>query len=258
MLTQRTTEWTEMTDKDLIYFQQQFEKPYRSTVSFCNWLEKMGCLNTSAACRIADIGSGMGETLSYMGKRFPKAEFTGVELNENRVKRGNRILRQLGMGNVVLVTGDLFQLGQEHHNRYDGILSIQTLSWLPEFKTPLEMMMGLQPKWIALTSLFFEGDVNAKIEIQDYTTPVRGKPCRECFYNVYSIPLVKRLFLENGFDEFHYESFQIDIDLPKPSSGGMGTYTVRLETGERLQISGPVLMNWYFILARSRFGSAQK
>ena len=40
-------------------------------------------------------------------------------------------------------------------------------------------MMELNPTWIALTSLFFDGDVNCKIEVQDYTYPLGNKPYHE-------------------------------------------------------------------------------
>ena len=256
MSPQRTTEWIEKTEEDVTTFQQQFKTPYRSTVFFCDWLEKQGCLTSSTRCRIVDIGAGMGETLSYMARRFPRVDFLGIELNQRHVERGNRMLRQVGLTNATLVTGDLFNLGQEHRNRYEGVVSIQTLSWLPESKAPLEHLMALNPKWIALTSLFFDGEINARIEIQDYTSPKRGKPYREAFYNVYSIPHVKQLFVEHGYHQFEYEPFHIDIDLPRPVSPQMGTYTVKLETGERLQLSGPLLMSWYFIVAKAEPSAA--
>ena len=41
----------------------------------------------------------------------------------------------------------------------------------------------------------------------------------------------------------------MDIDLPKPDSPRMGTYTVKSESGERLQFSGALFMSWYFVLA---------
>jgi len=46
-----------------------------------------------------------------------------------------------------------------------------------------------------------------------------------------------------------FKRFDIDIDLPKGSHGGLGTYTELLADGRRLQISGPIMLSWYFILA---------
>lgn len=249
---QRTTEWLEDGDALLSYFERQFTQPFRSTICLCDWLERMGYLTASMSSRVADVGAGMGQTLAYMARRFPNVRFTGIELNPRHVERGHHMLQRLGLANMTLVEGDLFNLDSSHRHRYDGIICLQTLSWLPEFQTPLQRMMELGPRWIALTSLFFDGPVNTRIEIQDYSRPGTAKPYREEFTNVYSLPLIRQYMAEQGFDEFHYEPFHIDIDLPKPSSSGMGTYTVKLDTGQRLQMSGPLVMNWYFVLARSR------
>ena len=110
-------------------------------------------------------------------------------------------------------------------------------------------MLQLDPTWIGITSLFFDGDVSCRIEVQDDATPTSEMPYRSSFYNVYAIPQIKQLLEHRGY-HFACTPFEIDIDLPKPASNGMGTYTVRLEDGKRLQISGPLLMNWYFVLGR--------
>ena len=113
-------------------------------------------------------------------------------------------------------------------------------------------MLELDPTWIGLTSLFFDGDVSCRIEVQDYPTPISGMPYKASFYYVYAIPQIKRLFEYHGFDYLSYAPFEIDVDLPKPASKGMGTYTMRLENGKKLQLSGPLSMNWYFVLGRKK------
>ena len=59
--------------------------------------------------------------------------------------------------------------------------------------------------------------------------------------------------------EFDYEivkssRFDIEIDIPKPNNRDvMGTFTEKVEGSleyQRLQISGPLLMNWYFVLIK--------
>jgi hypothetical protein len=59
-------------------------------------------------------------------------------------------------------------------------------------------------------------------------------PCRTSFYNIYAVPQIKQQFEDYGYDYFSYAPFEIDVDLPKPVSKDMGTYTVRLENGKRL------------------------
>jgi SAM-dependent methyltransferase len=244
---QRLDEWISLTDE---YHTKQFREPMRSTVAFCDWLEAMHVLHNDSRLKILDMCSGYGANIAYMAKRFPYCAFLGIDIISDLVQRGNRCLDELQLSNCRLERGDLFNLEKRYIGQFDGITCYQTLSWLPEFQTPLAKMLELDPNWVGLTSLFFDGDVSCRIEVQDRANPKPGMPFRESFYNVYAIPQIKQQFEDCGFDCFSYAPFEIDVDLPKPASNVMGTYTVRLEDGKRLQISGPLLMNWYFVLGK--------
>lgn len=244
---QRLDEWLNTGDD---YHTKQFREPLRSTVAFCDWLEALGVLHNDSRLKILDMCSGLGANIAYMKKRFPSCTFSGIDINPDLVERGNKYLDELKLSNCRLERGDLFDLDKRYIGQFDGITCYQTLSWLPEFQTPLVKMLELGPRWVGLTSLFFDGDVSCKIEVQDFSTPILGMSSKESFYNVYAIPQIKLLFESQGFDDFSYAPFEIDVDLPKPASKGMGTYTVRSENGRRLQISGPLLLSWYFVLGR--------
>lgn len=252
-MTQRNTEWIDITNANIKlveYHKKQLKETYRSTVVFCDWLESIGVINDNMKLKIADIGCGQGANIVYMAKRFRNCDFIGIDMNPHLVEWGNEYIKNHGLDRCILEKGNIYELKKSYIGLFDGLVSYQTLSWLPEYKTPLIKMMELEPKWIALTSLFFDGDVNCKIEIQDYTQPLAGKLFRETYYNICSLQLVKELFKEYGYENFRYKWFNIDIDLPKHDSKGMGTYTERLVDGRRIQISGPVLMNWYFIYVK--------
>lgn len=249
-MTQRTTEWLDVTASGpAAYHRRQFDRPYRSTEAFGTWLDGLVDLRSTPQ-RVVDIGCGEGANAFHLSRRYPATSFVGIELNERLVDWGNELLVELGATEVQLQQGDLYSLDPSLRSAFDGLISLQTLSWLPDFDTPVRRMMELKPEWIAVSSLFFEGKVNARIEIQDYSLPLAGKPYREAYYNVYSIPLVEDVFREGGYKEFRFQPFEIDIDLPAPEDAGMGTYTEQLADGRRLQISGPLLMNWYFLFAR--------
>ncbi len=247
---QRLTGWLEITKKDILnYHEKQFKKPYRSTIFFCQWLESFGLLSKNKKDIILDIGAGMGSNIYYMAKKYPKSFFLGIDI-ASLVRTGNKYFKKLGQSNCRLVKGDLYALNKNYVDKFTGIVSYQTLSWLPDYKLPILKMAGLKAEWIAITSLFYEGDINCKTIVQDYTTPLSDKPYKEAFYNIYSLKLIQELFKKCGYRKFDYIRFEIDVDLPKPKTKGMGTYTERLANGKRIQISGPLLMNWYFILAR--------
>lgn len=245
---QRTTEWLD-TASNHGYHERQWANPYRSSVKFCDWLESLQVLDPSASLKICDVGAGEGANVFYMSQRYTKSTFKGLELNPELVSWGNGKLKEKGVTNASLEAADLYQFPMGYKNNFDGVVMYQTLSWLPEFKTPLDKLASLDPKWIGLTSLFYEGDVNCRIEIEDHTIRTSEKGYGEAFYNVYSLPLVKAHLAKHGYTNFQCTPFNIDIDLPKPEHGGMGTYTETLKDGRRLQFSGPLLMSWYFVLA---------
>ncbi len=238
-------DWVKEGRQVLEYFENQFKNPYRSTVKFTEWLESRGLFADGA--RILDMGCGMGETLVYMAKRFPQVRFSGLDLNSELIERGRETFKQLGINNVELLEGDLFHPNAELTSKFDGILSLQTLSWLPHYKEPLEAFAQLKPRWVALTSLFFDGYVNTKTEV----TVDLDKPevARTNYYNTYSLPECVSFLKHLGFSETIYAPFEIDIDLPRTNPSGVGTYTEQTKDERRLMISGPLLMNWYFILS---------
>ncbi len=77
-----------------------------------------------------------------------------------------------------LEQGDWFHIDSKYIDAFDGIISLQTLSWLPDYRIPLENLCALNPKWIALTSLFYEGKITYYIRLDD------EEEDRTCYYNV--------------------------------------------------------------------------
>lgn len=189
------------------YFLSQYEKPYRSTVALHRWLKSMGVF-TSAA-RIVDVGCGMGAPLGYFAAQEPQCEFCGLDFNPTLIAEGSQRLQKLP--NVRLEEADIRQLSR-YGDRFDGVLSMQTLSWLEDYSEPLAQMAAMRPRWMALTSLFYDGPVNTRIQVQDYSKPVEGKPYKDAFYNVYSLPLFKQRLQALGFPDIVVQPFEIDCD----------------------------------------------
>ena len=167
---QDLTNWIEATKKEtcLKYYKRQLLKPYQSTVAFCRWLESKRCLNKERKDNILDIGAGMGGQMRYMAKKYPKSYFLGIDINLQLVKAGNEFFKKLGEKNCKLVKGNLYALNKEYVGKYNGIVSYQTLSWLPDYQLPIKKMAELKADWVAITSLFYEGNVSCKTIIQDY------------------------------------------------------------------------------------------
>jgi hypothetical protein len=189
---QRTTEWLEITKNGSAeYHEKQYREIKRSTIKFFDWLESKGIINPDSKLSIADMASGMGANLRYMAERYLKSYFLGIDINSELINWGQKFHKDIA--NTKLIIGDWYNFPTEEHKReFDGIVSFQTLSWLQDFREPINKLIELEPKWIGLTSLFFEGDINCTIAAQDYTEPIGGKDYKETYYNIYSLPLVEK------------------------------------------------------------------
>jgi SAM-dependent methyltransferase len=250
-MNQRLDEWIKTYDDD--YYNRQFKIPYQSTIKFCDWLEQLGVLNNQSKYNILDIGTGKGSNLYYMQQRFSNCQYTGIDINNDLIQYCNTLCEEENINNCKTEYGDLYNLDLEKYaNRFEGITCYQTLSWLPDYEKALDGIIKLNPDWISLTSLFYEGLVDCKIEVQSYKSPQGKNSFRTISYNIYSLPRIENLFFKKGYKIFKYCPFDIDIDLPKPDHSYMQTYTQKLIDGKRIQISGPLLMNWYFIYAAKK------
>lgn len=231
---------------NLEYHLRQYDNVYRSTQTMIDWLEHAGggYLKTSEVQNICDMACGCGANLAYLASKFPQSNFLGIELEEMLVIEGRK---RLCAPNADIIQGDWFRLDKKLENKFDGIISFQTLSWLSDYETSLKCLTSLNPKWIAISSLFYEGDVDYFIKVNDYTE--NEAFYKEMNYNIYSLPRVRKTFASLGYRIFEYIPFDIDIDIEPPEKQERGTYTEKLANGKRIQISGGMMMPWYFIVA---------
>lgn len=232
---QRTAEWHNLDDSARQYHLAQWRQEKQSTRAFADFIS--GELSNSRI--VVDLGCGAGACTNYLATRNPSVQFSGVDLSGELIQLATDFGKSTQ--NLSFSQGDWFALPP---NFYDGAVSLQTLSWLPEFETPLEQIFSnIKPKWFAATSLFYEGDISCRIEVTEHARE------RTSFYNVYSLPALARFCERHDYRLTRVEPFNIGIDLAKPSNlDAMGTYTRKTDDGSRLQISGPLLMPWHMIL----------
>jgi SAM-dependent methyltransferase len=241
---QRTREWTEIDEGSLRYHLSQWENPKESTKGF----ERFVRPELKPGTTVVDLGCGAGAATAFLAEAYPRTVFFGIDLSPELIETAEQARLRKGIKNLRFTVGDWYDL--ESKAAVDGVVSLQSLSWLPEFEAPLrEIFVKLRPRWVALTSLFYDGEISCRIEVTEH---IRGD--RRTFYNVYAIPAVQRFCEKERYRITSSKRFEIGVDLPKPENPDlMGTYTVRARRGEktpakRLQISGPLLMNWYALL----------
>jgi SAM-dependent methyltransferase len=226
------------------YHMKQWNQPKESTKAFLEFLS--GELSKSKS--VVDIGAGAGAATYYLADRNVRTNFIGIDYSKELIDIAREMSKEFNLRNLAFDTGDWFNLDKKWAG-VDGVISLQTLSWLPEMRNPMTQIFDvIKPEWIALSSLFYHGDISCKIEVIEHT---RG---RTTFYNVYSLKELNRLAGEHKYEIVKSDRFDIEVDLPKPKNIDlMGTFTEKVEGSsdyQRLQISGPLLMNWYFVLIK--------
>lgn len=240
-------EWLVMDEQNMKFHMGQYENPYRSTVKFVEFLQKKDIGGHNG--RILDVGCGAGAVLGYILDSDKRISWGGgVDINKDLVEIGNKILGERNIYNCELVEGDFFRMDRSVFGEIEGVISLQTFNILPDYREIVRCICELEPRWIAFSLLGFEGLIDYNIKLSDYTKP-KHDGCSEVFYNIYSLPKMKEFFAGMGYSKFDYTEFVMDVDLPQTNKMGRGTYTVKTEQGKRLQISGGMMMPWYFVFA---------
>ena len=234
-----TTLWSE--PESMEYHLKQWRETKESTKKFIGFLDGKVMPNKN----YLDLGCGAGAATFALSKRFSDSNWTGIDIDPKLTAIAKSLSAEAHASKLNFSVGDLQQY--QAKNMFDGVVSLQTLSWLDDFKYAFRNVFeNIRPNWFAITSLFFKGNISSYTKIQEHETD------RVLSYNTYSIPLVKVEAEKYNYSLTKYEPFEIDIDLPKPINlNSMTTYTLRLSENEeksRLQISGPILMNWYMLL----------
>jgi ubiquinone/menaquinone biosynthesis C-methylase UbiE len=223
---------------------KQWNEPKESTKAFFKFFSN----ELSNSKSIVDIGAGAGAATYYLASRNPSTNFIGVDYSKELIDSAKQTSEQFKLMNLQFDTGDWFNLDKKWVG-VDGVISLQTLSVLPEMRNPMTQIFEvIKPDWIGITSLFYEGDISCRIEVFEHSRS------RKTFYNVYSLKELNRLAIEYGYEIVKSNRFDIGIDIPKPTNIDiMGVFTEKVEGSsdyQRLQISGPLLMNWYFVLIK--------
>ncbi len=226
------------------YSKKQYDKIYRSTIYFEKFISKYIDLNSK---NIIDLGCGGGANTLYLAKKYSNSNFLGVDISENLLKMGNNKLKDHKNIQNLKFKRDNWVNIHRYKKDFDGIISFQTLSFLPfSYKVSLKNLNKNNFEFLAFSSLFYNGKCNYKIEIDDFS--IKKNQSEKTKY-IFSINTLKSYLKSNGYKNFKYLNFNIDIDLPKPKHGGTESYTMKLENKKRIIFSGGLYLPYGFILA---------
>lgn len=195
---------------------------------------------------VLDACCGLGDLIYFLSQLNPHARFTGLDKAAFLISEGRAHFAD--SPNVAFREGDVHALVTQFGDKaFDLAVCKQTLSWLPDYREAMQELIAVTRRAIFVSSLFYDGRIDFQTRVREYGTD-SGREGYNAFYNVYSLPVFREFCLSRGVRDVIGFDFNISIDLPRPANADkMGTYTVKLESGKRLQISGALLMPWKIV-----------
>jgi SAM-dependent methyltransferase len=208
--------------------------------------ELIGPYLKESGISVLDACCGMGDLIYFLAQLNSEVVFTGVDKAEFLIDEARKLFPE--DANVHFHQGDIYALAEQFGEKsFDLATCKQTLSWLPGYEKPVEQLMAVTRRAVFVSSLFYDGRIDFETRVREHVTDT-GRDDYNAFYNVYSFPIFREFCLSRGARDVVGFDFQIGIDLPRPANPDrMGTYTVQLQSGERLQISGALLMPWKIV-----------
>ena len=141
--------------------------------------------------RILDLACGAGANDIYFKKRWPDITVVGIDINPELFKMANEYASSMMVRGVSLTAGDWYNLDKKLVGEFDGIISLQSLSFMEDWRKALKAICDLNPRWIALSSLFYEGKIEYTIKLENHERlDDKGNPSG-VNYNILSLPIIK-------------------------------------------------------------------
>lgn len=126
------TNWSDK--KSLEYHSKQWIKPKVSTLDFINRIDGP----VKPGSRVLDSGCSAGAATHSLACPFPSAQWIGVDNDPKLIEFAQTHTPTSENYNFEFAVGDILNLPRL---KVDGVVSLQTLSWLPDFKDPMREIM---------------------------------------------------------------------------------------------------------------------
>lgn len=190
--------------------------------------------------KILDACCGIGHLIYFLKDISPQSHFLGIDNVPYLIEEAKKLCHG---SNAEFRVMDVYTLSEVFGKEFDISLNWKTISWLPRYEEIMKELFKVTKKHIFVSSLFYDGDIDFEIKATMHKSE-HGKKRHYHYYNVYSYPRFEEFCHDLGAKKVIPYDFGIKIDIPKPPLDEMGTHTMKLENGRRIQVSGVVLMQW--------------
>lgn len=224
---------------------KQFKKPYNSTIAFYNLLSKLNLFNKKIK-NILDIGTGIGSNLQYFSSVQNQINFLGTDYQSHLIRFAKKLNRNKRIKFKEL---DISKSVSSYREKFDGIICIHTLCCFKKIDNVIKNFCSIKPKWIAINSLFFEGDLDVLIHIRDHKNKKVDDNNPNADFNIFSLKRVEEIFKNNGYKLIAKKPY-FPVNTIKRQGKNRGSYTMKTEINKHTTFSGPVHLPWYFVVAK--------
>lgn len=195
--------------------------------------------------KVLDVGCATGEFIGFLSKCIPDARFVGVDVTEDLLDEGRRLLPQ-----AEFVNASALALPSELKD-FDIVCAIGCMSIFDE--TQIEafwdnLLGAVRPGGLVLVlSPLNEFGVDAMIRHRKRPDGVAGD--WESGWNIFSQETIREILQARGV-ELVLERFELPIDLP-PSADPIRTWTMATANRERQLTNGlKLLVDHYFMVCK--------
>lgn len=151
---------------------------------------------------VLDAGSGFGQYLYFMARKFPNWKFLGVELDEHHIKESRDFFRDGNFSNVKIEPCDLVKFSRK--NEFDLIISVDVMEHIEEDRMVFKNFFNaLKPGGILLISTPSDqggSDVQGH-EHDDYRNDGTASFIGEHVRDGYSITDITEKLTSSGFSK---------------------------------------------------------
>ena len=85
----------------------------------------------SRKARVLELGSSFGGNIITQALYNPEAEFIGIDLTSEQVKKGNEIIEKIGLKNIKLIEKNILDINKDL-GEFDYIIVHGVFSWVPK------------------------------------------------------------------------------------------------------------------------------
>tara|TARA_B100000767_G_scaffold73582_1_gene70249 strand:- start:1344 stop:2048 length:705 start_codon:yes stop_codon:yes gene_type:complete len=224
----------------------QFNKPYDSTIAFYELLLKLKLLNKNTK-NIIDIGTGIGSNLKFFSSKNKNINFLGTDYDISKIKKGQELNTN---PKIKFKKLNILKSIKSFQNKFDGLICIHTLCCFKELDVVIGNFCKIKPKWIAINSLFFDGDLDILIHMRDHKNKKLKDNNPDADFNIFSLKRIKEIFKKNGYQIISKNPYFPKKKIKKLEKGKRGSHTIKTEIHRYTTFSGPVNLPWHFIVAK--------